>query len=245
MGGKNATLGTGTGSLTQTAGSANQAGSVSLGASAGSKGTYQLDGGTLNANNLTVGDAGTGDFKQTGGSNAVTNTVEIAKNAGAAGSAYSLSGGSLAAAGMNVNAGGTLDYSGGSLSLGSGGGTLSNAGQVNVSGAGIRTVDAGVVNDGNFKVTDTTVSYTGSFTNNGGYHSDPSTNIFTNLTVGVNGYLTGGLGDVFQMQGDYFNQSTHNTRYGTLRKRRWSSPGRRIRWKQPGSSATSPGVASS
>ncbi len=206
---------TGTGSLTQTAGSANQAGSVSLGASAGSKGTYQLDGGTLNANNLTVGNAGTGGFKQTGGANAVTNTVEIAKNAGAAGSAYSLSGGSLAAASMNINAGGTLDYSGGSLSLGSGGGTLSNAGQVNVSGAGTRTVDAGVVNDGNFKVTDTTVSYTGSFTNNGGYHSDPSTNIFTNLTVGVNGYLTGGLGDVFQMQGDYFNQSTQYTLWDT------------------------------
>jgi len=206
---------TGNGSLTQSEGSANQADSVTLGASVGSSGTYQLNGGILTATSLTVGDSGQGTFNQTGGSSAVTNAVEIAKNAGAAGSAYSLSGGSLTAESMNVNAGGTLDYSGGSLSLGSGSGTLSNAGQVNVSGAGTRTVDADVVNNGNFKVTDTTVSYTGSFTNNGGYHSDPSTNIFTNLTVGVNGYLTGGLGDVFQMQGDYFNQSTQYTLWDT------------------------------
>jgi hypothetical protein len=188
---------------------------LDIGTANNSHGTYNLDGGILNATNLTVGDAGIGDFKQAGGSNAVTNTVEIAKNVGAAGSSYSLSGGSLAASNMDVDAGGTLNYTGGSLSLDSGSGTLTNAGQVDLSGAGTRTVDANVVNNGNFKVTDTTVSYTGSFTNNGGYHSDPSTNLFTSLTVGLNGYLTGGLGDVFQMQGNYFNQSTQYTLWDT------------------------------
>ena len=95
---------------------------------------------------------------------------------------------------------------------------MTNDGQTNIQAAipqGSLTVTGNVFNDGTFKVTDTNVTYTGSFTNNGAYHSDPSTNIFNNLTVGTVGYLTGGLGDVFKMQGDFTNNSTQYALWNT------------------------------
>ncbi len=211
----------GAGTFTQHAGTHNVGGDLTIAKQTSAGGSsFALDS-TAGASslavsgNLIVGQGGNGSFTQSGGANTVTGNVNIATQAGSAGSAYTLSGGALAAANLNVNAGGTLHYSGGSLSLGAGGGTLANAGHVDVSGGGTRIVDANVVNDGSFKVTGTTVSYTGSFTNNGAYDSDPSTNLFTNLTVGVNGYLQGGLGDVFKIQGDYSNQSTQYALWDT------------------------------
>ncbi len=53
----------------------------------------------------------------------------------------------------------------------------------------------------------TVAEYTGSFTNNGAYQNDLSTNVFNGLTVGTNGYLIGSSGDVFKMQGDFYNNS--------------------------------------
>jgi hypothetical protein len=72
-----------------------------------------------------------------------------------------------------------------------------------------------VVNNGVFKTTGTTVTFVGSYTENGLYFSDPSTNIFTDLVVGTNGYLVGGVGDQFFVSNDFINGSTRNTDWGT------------------------------
>ena len=50
---------------------------------------------------------GSGTFTQSGGTNTVSNTLTLAANAGSSGT-YNLSGGSLAAATINLNAGGAL-----------------------------------------------------------------------------------------------------------------------------------------
>lgn len=72
-----------------------------------------------------------------------------------------------------------------------------------------------VVNNGVFKTTGATVTFVGSYTENGLYFSDPSTNIFTDLVVGTNGYLVGGVGDQFFVSNDFINGSTRNTDWDT------------------------------
>ena len=184
----------------------------------GINGVVNQSGGQLSVgSNLTLGEAGSivggqGVYSLSGtGQLAVANTLVVGDEGGVAKGTgvFNQSGGSLNAANMTVGTGGTVNYSGGSFALSSGAGILTNAGQVNINGGGNQTISANVINEGSFKITDTTVEYTGSFTNNGAYHSDPSINVFNGLTVGTNGYLTGGLGDVFKMQGDFFNNSTY------------------------------------
>lgn len=65
------------------------------------------------------------------------------------------------------------------------------------------------------KITDTTVRFSKDFTNNGAYLSDPSSNYFSNLTVGSNGYLAGGVGDNFLINGDFLNYSTQTGLWDT------------------------------
>lgn len=183
----------------------------------GINGVVNQSGGQLSVgSNLTVGEAGSivggqGVYSLSGtGQLAVANTLVVGDEAGIAKGTgvFTQSGGSLNAANMTVGTDGTFNYSGGSFTLDSGVGILTNAGQVNITGSGNQTLFAKVINDGSFKVTGTVVEYTGSFTNNGTYHSDPSTNVFNGLTVGTNGYLIGSSGDVFKMQGDFYNNST-------------------------------------
>jgi hypothetical protein len=183
----------------------------------GINGVVNQSGGQLNVgSNLNVGEAGSivggqGVYSLSGtGQLAVANTLVVGDEAGIAKGTgvFTQSGGSLNAANMTVGTDGTFNYSGGSFTLDSGVGILTNAGQVNITGSGNQTLFAKVINDGSFKVTGTVVEYTGSFTNNGTYHSDPSTNVFNGLTVGTNGYLIGSSGDVFKMQGDFYNNST-------------------------------------
>jgi hypothetical protein len=66
-----------------------------------------------------------------------------------------------------------------------------------------------VTNSGTFKITNTTVTFTGSYTGNA-YNSDPATNIFeSNVTVVPGGPMTGGTGDRYVMFGGTFtNQGT-------------------------------------
>jgi len=80
-----------------------------------------------------------------------------------------------------------------------------------LSGAGTRVVNASVINTGTVKVTNTTVQFTGTFTNNGAYVSDPADNFFTDLTVGASGYIQAGAGDRFFIAGSYASSSTKNT----------------------------------
>ena len=72
-----------------------------------------------------------------------------------------------------------------------------------------------VVNNGTVKSTGTTVTFTGNFTENGAYISDPSTQNFTNLTIGSSGYLSGGSGDTWLVSGNFVNNSTQNTLWNT------------------------------
>jgi hypothetical protein len=72
-----------------------------------------------------------------------------------------------------------------------------------------------VVNNGIFKTTNTTVTFVGSYTENGAYISDPSTNHFTDLHIGATGYLAGGAGDEWHTSGTFTNNSQQNTLWNT------------------------------
>ena len=72
-----------------------------------------------------------------------------------------------------------------------------------------------VVNNGTVKTTNTTVTFAGGYTENGTYISDPSSNYFTNVTIGASGYWTGGAGDKFFISGNFVNNSTQNTLWNT------------------------------
>jgi MYXO-CTERM domain-containing protein len=65
------------------------------------------------------------------------------------------------------------------------------------------------------KTTGANVSFVGPFTNNGTYNSDPSTNYFTDLSIGSSGYLTGGAGDNFYLSGNFTNNSTQTGSWNT------------------------------
>ncbi|QSA96392.1 autotransporter domain-containing protein [Methylococcus sp. EFPC2] len=92
---------------------------------------------------------------------------------------------------------------------------LVNRGIVNLSGVGAHVVGGDVLNRGTFNVTETTVSFGGTFTNEGAYISDPSLNQFQNLSVGAEGYLVGGEGDAFVVSGDFQNGSTQSSLWET------------------------------
>ena len=120
-------------------------------------------------------------------------------------------GGSLSGTGQVINSG-ALNYSGGSISTGL---TNTGTGTVNLSGTGNRIFGGNVTNQGTFKVTDTTATFTGNFDNQGAYLSDPSVNNFQDLTVGQQGFLVGGPNDQFIVTGDFANASTQNTSWNT------------------------------
>ena len=105
---------------------------LDIAANAGSHGTYNLSGGTLETSGLTVGDAGIGSFSNTGGAHTVSGSLTVANQAGSAGT-YAISGaGTLAVAGDGTkivlgnaaNTTGTLN-----INTTTGGVTLANANQ--------------------------------------------------------------------------------------------------------------------
>jgi hypothetical protein len=65
-----------------------------------------------------------------------------------------------------------------------------------------------VTNNATFQATTATITFAGGFTNNGTYLSDPSTSIFTDLTIGPSGSITAGAGDLFIVSGSFTNNST-------------------------------------
>lgn len=97
--------------------------------------------------------------------------------------------------------------------------TFVNHGTTILSGPGTRTIDGNVINNGTFKVTNTTAVYTGSFTNNGAYVSDPALQYFNDLIIGENGYLVGQNLDQFLVSGDFINHSTMNELWNTSHSR--------------------------
>ncbi|WKJ91421.1 autotransporter domain-containing protein [Methylomonas montana] len=141
---------------------------------------------------------------------ATVNNLVLGGGSGAA--TLNLHTGSLTAVNqLTVHNNATLNFSAVRLAANS----ILNQGTVNISGAGTRTIAGAVTNEGIFKVTDTSVQYTGAFANNGAYISDPSTNQFNNLSVGSTGYLVGGTGDQFIVAGDFNNASNENMLWNT------------------------------
>lgn len=78
-----------------------------------------------------------------------------------------------------------------------------------------RTFNFPITNRGTFKITDTVVSFAAPYLDLGAYVSDPSTNLFTDLTIGPSGYLSGGAGDVWIISGNFTNNSTRTTLWNT------------------------------
>ncbi len=215
--------GGGTGTFVHNSGNNTLSGGLHVGGSGA--GAYTLNGGNLYAANLWIGaGTGTGTFIQSGGNNNVSDFLTIGANG-----TYTLSGidgpgspASLTTGGIINN--GTFNYSGGFLSLYRLPGgpppyppdpDFTNNGTLNISGTGERRFSSLVINNGTVKTTDTTVTFNGNFINNGAYISDPSTNIFSNLTIGATGYLVGALGDVFRINGDFIVTSLMNTEWNT------------------------------
>jgi hypothetical protein len=185
----------------------------------GSKGIYNLSGGTLRSAYGNANVAGT--FNQTEGTHTVPWGGQPARLS--ISGTYNLAGGTLTVGSygspivpsFNANAisnGGSFNYSGGSLNA-----NVVNTGTVILSGRGTRTINGSeIINNGTFKISNTTVAYTGSFTNYGAYVSDPATNTFNHLIVGSLGYLKGGAGDRFFINGHFENFSIRNTLWDTM-----------------------------
>ncbi|MGO8668723.1 MAG: beta strand repeat-containing protein [Desulfobaccales bacterium] len=110
---------------------------------------------------------------------------------------------------------GTINVTNNSVLTSGTGGSFSSSATLGI-GSGI-TLDASgatFTNNGTVNVTGGTAKW-GNFTNNGAYNGDPSTNTFNNLTVASTGFLTGVSGDVFQINGNFTNNSTQTGSWNT------------------------------
>jgi hypothetical protein len=73
-----------------------------------------------------------------------------------------------------------------------------------------------VENFGTFKTTNANVTFTGGYTESGLFLSDPSTQTFMgDLEISESGALVGGVGDVFQVYGDFINKSQQGDLWNT------------------------------
>ena len=197
-------------------------------------------------NAVTLG----GPVSVNGGTLAVSQSLNTSSQLTVGSSAsLNMTGGSLVASEV-VNQG-TFNFSSGNMTA-----NLNNLGTANLSGTGTRTITGDVTNQGTVYVHETSVVYGGNFTNNGADVSDPSTSTFNNLSVGPNGYISGGPQDKFIVTGNFNNASTQNTLWNTANSNLVfnSAPGSRLpntrcNWPVPtkapmhlGRSTISPGV---
>jgi hypothetical protein len=172
----------GSGSFTQTGGT-NTANSLhELGSFAGSRGTYELRGGSLAVWNQNIGYWGTGTFKQSGGDNAVSNNLVLGFSDSGTGT-YELSGtSSLSARNQYIGGYGTfnnLTYVGGTGIFKQSGGT-NTVSEYLFLGFNLGSRGEYVLSDGSLRSLTLTLGYPGGsgfFTQNGG------TNISNGLGV--------------------------------------------------------------
>jgi hypothetical protein len=200
-------------------------GSLSVGSGSGN-GTYNMSGGMLATTNINIGTgSGKGTFNHTGANVSANETLTIGANGtynmsddGSGWLAPQLYATTIINNGtMNLN-GGRIETAGGICSYcgeGPAATNVVNNGTINFGGPGQREMSGNIVNNGTMKITDTTVVFNKEFTNNGAYLSDPSSNYFSNLTVGSNGYLVGGVGDNFFINDDFLNYSTQTGLWDT------------------------------
>ncbi len=154
-----------------------------------------------NGNQFDLSNLGAGGQYQgfTGFAKSGSSTWTVTGNGGNLGQTMNVAGGTLMFDATG-NVGAATTVSGGKLQVG---------GSVNFNSN--TTVDAG----GTVQTTNANVGWGGTFTNNGAYRSDPSTQTFANLVVGSTGYLTGGAGDVFDIIGSFQNDSTQKALWNT------------------------------
>lgn len=224
----------GEGSVVQKGGNVKVNSTLTLGSGNG-KGEYNLKGGSLITNNLNIGSTGKsgwGKFHQSGQNSEVKVLKNLNISVSSALNEYNLSGGSLKA--ETINNSGNFNYTGGSLQtfksfnnshnfniFGDAGlprivtGDVTNEGIIEMKDTSV-IIKGDVINKGTVKTTDTTARFTGKFTNNGIYTSDPSDNYFTDLIIGSDGYLTGGVGDSFFIENDFINNSSMNMDWNTI-----------------------------
>ena len=108
---------------------------------------------------------------------------------------------------------GTMIFSGGSATIE---GKVTNHNKIEVRyQPAVFTGD--VTNKGDFKVTDTTVTFLGTYIEDGTYTSDPADNCFQDVSVGAGGAFIGGSGDRFFIRGDFLSQSAAATAWNTDR----------------------------
>lgn len=193
-----------------------------VGESAGSIGAFTLEAGQqLRSWDEAVGGHGAGTFIQAGGENTVDHELVIAAEAGSNGS-YHLQGGTLRA--WRIRNHGTFDYTGGTLVTTGGtfingqaqaGGGPDPAATFNIENTTV-SVLGDVVNYGTIMVTDADVDFTGgTVINHGGIVTDPSTLRFADLEIGADGFLVGGVGDVFVIEGNLRNASERGDAWDT------------------------------
>ena len=182
---------------------------------------------TINTANSVVLDSGTISFRNVTNANVFANVVgansnQLAKIAFLGDNAFRLNNSSnIATVAQNyvfdtgrgatnytrlelVN-GGAL-WRSATLTIGSGGSLLAS----NTVG----TVAASVVSTGTIQTVNSKLTFASNVVVNGGYISDPSTNVFANtLTLTPSGYLQGGAGDLFQFERNVTLQSTNSSLY--------------------------------
>jgi len=73
-----------------------------------------------------------------------------------------------------------------------------------------------VTNNGIFKSTSTTVTFAGTYTENGTFISDPADNYFNDVNIAPAGAWIGGKGGRFLVSGDFINQSANSTQWDTV-----------------------------
>jgi hypothetical protein len=219
----------GTGVFTQSGGTHTVLDTLTLAANPGSSGTYNLQGGSLQAANVLINSGGV--INQTGGS--LTATAGLTNQG-----TYTMAGGTLSGATLTNNATfsgygtittttgagfnnyGTMTLTGGA-SLVSGDFTNQSSGFLYIT-TNPATFTGNVVNNGYLKVQgafpgdESIFIRLGTFTNNGTYSTDPATQVFDNLIVGTAGSFEGGAGDKFVISGDFINHSTRNLAWNTV-----------------------------
>ena len=215
----------GSGTFTQTGGSNTVSACLTLGLYSGSRGTYNLQGGSLQAANVNIKSGGT--FAQTGGSlNATTSLT----NAGT----YTMAGGTLTGGGtltnnasfsgygtINANAGfenyGTLTFSGGITTF-SGNLTNETAGSFNVQAQ--TNFYGNIYNWGYIKVTNSTLTLGSGYSiieeSGGTLNNDPATISATTLNIGATSALQGSGGSSFLLSGNLISHSTENITWNTV-----------------------------
>jgi fibronectin-binding autotransporter adhesin len=108
---------------------------------------------------------------------------------------------------------GSMTFSGGTSTIN---GNVSNSAGKQIRVAYNPAIFTGnVTNNGIFKNTSTTVTFAGTYTENGTFISDPADNFFSSVNIGPGGAWVGGVGDRFFVSGDLLNHSTSATQWDT------------------------------